>query len=75
MQRYFLKNDQFVDKTVRITESDAHHIQRVMRMSEGERIICCNENGQAALCEIEMISTDEIQGSIIEWLSEEKKCL
>lgn len=73
MQRYFLKNDQFVDKTVRITESDAHHIQRVMRMSKGERIICCNENGQAALCEIEMISTDEIQGSIIEWLSEEKE--
>ncbi|TYR82359.1 16S rRNA (uracil(1498)-N(3))-methyltransferase [Priestia megaterium] len=73
MQRYFLPNDQFDDNKVKINQDDAHHMIRVMRMTVGNRIICCNENGQAALCEIENISANEVEASIIEWISEKKE--
>ena len=73
MQRYFLPNDQFQEQSVIVTQDDAHHISRVMRMNEGSQFIACNEQGQAALCEIENISANEVKASIIEWISEEKE--
>ncbi|MGG0518203.1 16S rRNA (uracil(1498)-N(3))-methyltransferase [Priestia aryabhattai] len=73
MQRYFLPNDQFQEQSVTVIQDDAHHISRVMRMNEGSQFIACNEQGQAALCEIENISANEVKASIIEWISEEKE--
>lgn len=73
MQRYFLKNNQFQEQHVTISGDDAHHIVRVMRMSEGNQVICCNEKGDSALCEIQNISGNEVRLSIVEWLSEQKE--
>ncbi len=73
MQRYFLPNDQFQEQSVIVTQDDAHHISRVMRMNEGSRLLPVIEQGQAALCKIENISANEVKASIIEWISEEKK--
>ncbi|MFC3882976.1 16S rRNA (uracil(1498)-N(3))-methyltransferase [Bacillus songklensis] len=73
MQRYFVKNEQLNDNKVTIDSEDARHITRVMRMSEGDKVICCNEKGQSALCEIEDISGDEVNLRVVEWLDEAKE--
>ena len=45
MQRYFIAKKQIRNGLVTFTSDDAHHIQRVMRMDVGEKIIICNEDG------------------------------
>ena len=64
MQRYFLKNHQFQVKQVRITDEDAHHIARVMRMEVGERIIVCNEDKECYYLTITAVTPDEVTGEI-----------
>ncbi|HWO97961.1 MAG TPA: 16S rRNA (uracil(1498)-N(3))-methyltransferase [Bacillus sp. (in: firmicutes)] len=73
MQRYFVANEQITDNKVLIDGEDARHIMRVMRMSEGDKVICCNEEGESALCMIEDISGDEVNLSVVEWLDEAKE--
>jgi 16S rRNA (uracil1498-N3)-methyltransferase len=72
LQRYFVSNEQFFNnQQIAIVGDDYHHIVRVMRMREGEEIVCCNENGQAALCKITKITNDEVIANIIEWVEEQ----
>jgi len=42
MQRYFVKPEQFVGEHIVIEHDDAHHIMRVMRMTEGSEVIVSN---------------------------------
>lgn len=69
MQRYFVPNDQFDKISVRIVGDDAKHIQRVMRMTVGDHIICCNENAKAFLCEIEEFHDYQVNVKMIEDLT------
>lgn len=72
MQRYFIPSDDWHEDKVIIKEADAHHISHVMRMKEGNRIICNNSNGQAAICKITSINKDRIE-TVIENLIVENK--
>ncbi len=67
MQRYFVPSSQFRNKELIIIGDDAHHIQRVMRMNVEDRVICCNDQGEACLCEITKITNEEIYLFIVEW--------
>ncbi|MDQ0218252.1 16S rRNA (uracil(1498)-N(3))-methyltransferase [Peribacillus cavernae] len=70
MQRYFLQEDDFEDKLIRISGEDYHHITRVMRMEPGDQMICVINNQQTALCEITEIANDTVVGTVIEWKNE-----
>lgn len=64
MQRYFLKNNQFQQNIVKITDEDAHHIARVMRMTEGEQIIVCNEQKDCFYLTLTAVTADEVIGEL-----------
>lgn len=68
LQRYFVRNEQIVGDHVMISGDDVHHIGRVMRMNEGDRLLCCNERSETMLCEIEQISNDFVRCRIIQWI-------
>ncbi len=68
MQRYFVRNEQIVGDHIMISGDDVHHIGRVMRMNEGDRLLCCNERSETMLCEIEQISNDFVRCRIIQWI-------
>lgn len=70
VQRYFVANEQLSDSSFVIKGEDVKHISRVMRMTEGDQLICINEAGLVAQCEISEISSNEINGKIIEFLRE-----
>ena len=70
MQRYFLKNSQFQNGKVSVTDDDAHHMKRVMRMKNGDTFIGCNENKECFYVEITEIETDFVQGKIIEQINQ-----
>ncbi|WP_246940493.1 16S rRNA (uracil(1498)-N(3))-methyltransferase [Bacillus pinisoli] len=73
MQRYFVPSDQFTEHQVTILGDDAHHIQRVMRMNENDKVLCCNDQGQVCLCEITEFTNEGICLTIVEWLKESKE--
>jgi 16S rRNA (uracil1498-N3)-methyltransferase len=71
LQRYFVSNGQIKNEQIVMNGDDYHHIVRVMRMNEGETVVCCNENGEAALCEIARISNETVELRIVKWLEEQ----
>ncbi|WP_027407851.1 16S rRNA (uracil(1498)-N(3))-methyltransferase [Anoxybacteroides tepidamans] len=73
MQRYFVSSDQVIDNQIVIVGDDYHHMVRVMRMNEGDTVICCDEKGHAALCEIERISSENLTLRIIKWVEEQRE--
>ncbi|WNF37710.1 16S rRNA (uracil(1498)-N(3))-methyltransferase [Bacillaceae bacterium IKA-2] len=70
MQRYFVANEQLSDSSFVIKGEDVKHISRVMRMTEGDQLICINNAGLVAQCEILQMSSNEISGKIIGFLRE-----
>jgi 16S rRNA (uracil1498-N3)-methyltransferase len=71
VQRYFVANNQLTELNFSITGEDVKHISKVMRMSQGDQLICINEDGMIAQCEIAHIANDEVSGNVITLLSEQ----
>ncbi|MBY7143340.1 16S rRNA (uracil(1498)-N(3))-methyltransferase [Virgibacillus sp. NKC19-3] len=69
MQRYFIPSADWHMTEVTIRGDDAHHISRVMRCREGDKIICNHPDGMAAICKIISIEQN-IQAIVQEWLNE-----
>lgn len=71
MQRYFISASNWSsDENIIIAGDDVHHIVRVMRMKEGDKIICNQSGGKAATCEISHIENDQVIASVVEWRNE-----
>ncbi|MBO8156032.1 MAG: 16S rRNA (uracil(1498)-N(3))-methyltransferase [Bacillaceae bacterium] len=75
MQRYFvpLTNWNKHDGFVMITDDDARHISKVLRMKTDDDVICCDGNGASALCRIAEISSKHVLCHIVKWIHEEKE--
>ncbi|QOY36194.1 16S rRNA (uracil(1498)-N(3))-methyltransferase [Anaerobacillus isosaccharinicus] len=71
MQRYFIANNQLTELHFSITGEDVKHISKVMRMSQGDQLICINEDGIVAQCKIVAITNDEINGTVLKILTED----
>ncbi|MFQ9922482.1 MAG: RsmE family RNA methyltransferase [Beduini sp.] len=59
MQRYFVKN--FDESQFIIEKEDHHHMKKVMRMHDGDEIVCINEKQQVFLCRIMNIEIGRIE--------------
>ncbi|WP_216830067.1 16S rRNA (uracil(1498)-N(3))-methyltransferase [Alkalihalobacterium elongatum] len=73
MQRYFVAKEQMNDHMVLIHGEDVKHITRVMRMSEGDQIICSNNLDRVCLCEIDRFEDDQVVALIVEDLPNESE--
>ncbi|MRG86644.1 16S rRNA (uracil(1498)-N(3))-methyltransferase [Salinibacillus xinjiangensis] len=73
MQRYFIPQSGWTNQQVEITNDDAHHISKVMRMKPEDQIYCCHPDGKTALCEIEEITNGKVICHIVEWITEHKE--
>ncbi|MGM9928621.1 MAG: 16S rRNA (uracil(1498)-N(3))-methyltransferase [Bacillus sp. (in: firmicutes)] len=73
MQRYFVPMEQLKENTVIIIGDDSRHIAKVLRMTPNEQIICVFPDGKTALVEITNITNEHVEGTVIEWLNEEKE--
>lgn len=66
MQRYFLE-ESFTGSRFFLSGEDLHHITRVMRMKEGDHIVCVLPDGRSAVCAIAEITGERIAADIVEW--------
>jgi 16S rRNA (uracil1498-N3)-methyltransferase len=69
LQRYFA-NETNQNSQLIISGDDYHHIVRVMRMSEGDKLICVNSQGKSSVCTIAEITDKNISCNIVEWIDE-----
>lgn len=68
MQRYFV--DQSADENhFFIVGDDYHHIVRVMRMKEGDQIICASTLNKSAVCSIAEITDEQVIAEVVHWIS------
>ncbi|MEN8701046.1 16S rRNA (uracil(1498)-N(3))-methyltransferase [Bacillus infantis] len=65
MQRYFTDRD--TDGKFSIAGDDFHHITRVMRMKEGDSIICAVRGGRSAVCRIAEITDEQVIAEVVQW--------
>lgn len=71
MQRYFIDPKQIHTNTIDIIDREnIHHIRRVMRFNEGDRIVCADGSGRDFLVEIAAVSADAVRTKILERLQE-----
>ncbi|WP_042223415.1 16S rRNA (uracil(1498)-N(3))-methyltransferase [Oceanobacillus manasiensis] len=68
MQRYFVPEENWYPESVTISGDDVHHINRVVRLREGDKIICSHPAGHAARCTITFVESDNVHVTIEEWL-------
>ncbi|MGV4319619.1 16S rRNA (uracil(1498)-N(3))-methyltransferase [Bacillus mojavensis] len=76
MQRYFIeltKQQMEEAPAISITGEDVHHIVNVMRMNEGDQIICCSQDGFEAKCELQSVSKEKVSCLMIEWTNENRE--
>ncbi len=65
MQRYFVPPENWRDDRIGITGEDAKHILKVMRMQDGDNIICSDNCGRTSLCEIVELSGNTVEVQVI----------
>lgn len=68
MQRYFvekMEQDRFI-----LEGDDRFHIVKVMRMVEGDQIICVSPGGRSAVCEIAEITGETVAAEVVKWNDE-----
>lgn len=70
MQRYFIEESLLTDNIVTMPTEEAKHITKVMRMKNGDTIVCCFTEGRSALCSLMDVNSNELQAEVIEWLDE-----
>ncbi|RLL48037.1 16S rRNA (uracil(1498)-N(3))-methyltransferase [Oceanobacillus piezotolerans] len=71
MQRYFVSSSNWNGNEVTIQGEDVHHIVKVMRNKPGDNIICNDELGKSAICEIKQMEVSSIIAEVLEWLDED----
>ncbi|MDQ0156014.1 16S rRNA (uracil(1498)-N(3))-methyltransferase [Robertmurraya andreesenii] len=64
MQRYFVDNKK--DNHFFISGEDRHHIVNVMRLKEGDQIICA-ASGKSAVCLIAEITDEQVKAEVVKW--------
>jgi 16S rRNA (uracil1498-N3)-methyltransferase len=69
MQRYFIPPEQFLETTVTINGSDAHHLIRVMRSQIGDTVICSNGIDREAIVSLTFLDKDTVEAAILEELT------
>jgi 16S rRNA (uracil1498-N3)-methyltransferase len=65
MHRFFVDPEQIKDSIGKITNDDAHHIQRVLRLGVGEQITLCDGQGMDYLGLIQHIDKGLVEVKIV----------
>lgn len=75
MQRYFVDPHQFHGDELTITGDDAHHIVRVMRMTEGAEVIVSNGETRTVRAQIVELDNKEVKLAVVAELEQQAEAL
>jgi 16S rRNA (uracil1498-N3)-methyltransferase len=66
MHRFYLPPNQCKDKTLILTEAEAHHALHVLRVRHGERLTVLDGAGQELLCEVERPHDHQMRLNVVQ---------
>ena len=66
MHRFYLPPNQCRDKTLILTEAEAHHALHVLRVRHGERLTVLDGAGQELLCDVQRPHDDQVQLTVVQ---------
>ncbi len=66
MHRFYLPPGQCKDKTLILTEGEAHHALHVLRVRHGERLMVLDGAGQELLCEVEKSESGHLKLTVVQ---------
>ena len=66
MPRFFVTKDKIEENLIRITDADAHHIARSLRMAEGDGVTVCDGEGGEYRCTLARIRDEECIAEVVE---------
>ena len=66
MQRYFVSPAQFNGQSITITDDDAHHIIRVMRMKEDDQVIVSDNAKRTVIAKIVEFGSHEVKLEVVD---------
>ena len=67
MYKFFVANNQIIDKEVNIVGEDVNHIKNVLRLNIGEKLTICNKDtAKSYIATIMNISKEKVMCNIIE---------
>ena len=61
MARFFVNKEAISEDKIIITDADAHHIARSLRMAEGDQVTVCDGEGKEYLCTLTKIRDTECE--------------
>ncbi len=67
MQKYFIKK--LINKSVSFLKEDEHHILKVMRLKEHDKVIAIDKSGNKYLCKLN--SLNPLRATVIEQIIED----
>lgn len=73
MQRYFISADQITESVCTLEGQDAHHITNVVRLSKGDTITCCTDQGRAYLVVLTELGSKKVTGQLIRQIEEDRE--
>ncbi len=65
MPRFFINKDQIEENKIFFGGDDAHHISRSLRMTVGDEVVACDEEGIEYKCRLSAFSESEVVADII----------
>ena len=64
MNRYYLQPDAWQEKHLNLTDQEAHHATRVMRVKAGDQLEIFDGKGRAAICSVQSAERNHVRCSI-----------
>ena len=60
MYRFYITPEQYNGEEIRIVGEDVNHMKNVLRMKEGEALICCDGNGKEYSCQVAELNKEYV---------------
>ena len=64
MHRFYINPEQYNGEEIRIVGEDVNHMKNVLRMKEGEELICCDGNGKEYVCQVAELNKEYVLISV-----------
>ena len=64
MYRFYITPEQYNGEEIRIIGEDVNHMKNVLRMREGEALICCDGEGREFICKVKELNKDFVLVSV-----------
>ena len=73
MRRFFVEQKAVLEDSIILESEAAHHIGKVLRLSQGDKVTVCTGDGAAYIVELQQFCKDAVTGRIVERIEQHRE--